>query len=184
MFSFSPLLRQEATISCLPLLPLCRIASAGIICYQEKPPRVFSRRGKFQLQESSMIAKNWLRYLLGVILGGAAGLSLTATVLPMLLSLAGLGEEFLIRWDLGGYAAHCVLVFAFGGWLIAKLARKPWHGTLVLGGIGLICGILLAVVVYAGEGNWLLMMSVAAAAYGAVGGGLLGHVLKKPDETA
>lgn len=129
-----------------------------------------------------MISKNWLRYLLGVILGGAAGLSLTATVLPLLLSLAGLGEEFLIRWDLGGYAAHCVLAFAFGGWLIAKLVAKPWHGSLILGGIGLAGGVFLAFVVYAGEMNWLLLMAVIACAYGAVGGLLLGHVLKKPDE--
>lgn len=129
-----------------------------------------------------MISKNWLRYLLGVILGGAAGLSLTATVLPLLLSLAGFGEEFLIRWDLGGYAAHCVLAFAFGGWLIAKLVVKPWQGLPILGGIGLVCGVALAFVVYAGETNWLLMMAVVAGAYGAVGGLLLGHVLKKPVE--
>lgn len=131
-----------------------------------------------------MISKNWLRYLLGVILGGAAGLSLTATILPLLLSLAGLGEEFLIRWDLGGYAAHCVLAFAFGGWLIARLVVNPWRGLPILGGIGLVCGIALAFAVYGGEMTWLLLMAVIAGAYGAVGGLLLGHVLKKPDEAA
>ena len=131
-----------------------------------------------------MISKNWLRYLLGVILGGSAGLSLTATVLPLLLSLAGLGEEFLIRWDLGGYAAHCVLAFAFGGWLIAKLVSKPWMGSVTLGAIGLVCGVVMALVVYPGESTWLMMMTLVATAYGTVGGLLLGHVLKKPEETA
>lgn len=127
-----------------------------------------------------MISKNWLRYTLGIILGGCAGLSLTATVLPFLLATMGLKEEFLIRWDLGGYAAHCVLAFAFGGWLIAKVGI-PWTGALILGGIGLVCGGSLATVVYGGESSWLLPMIVVAGAYGAVGGLLLGHVLKKPE---
>lgn len=126
-----------------------------------------------------MISKNWLRYTLGVILGGAAGLSLTATVLPLFLSLAGLGEDFLIRWDLGGYAAHAVLAFAFGGWLIVRFGI-PWIGSVILGGIGLVVGIALAFVVYGGETNWLLIMAVSAGAYGTVGGLLLGHALKKP----
>lgn len=128
-----------------------------------------------------MISKKWLRYTLGVILGGSAGLSLTATVLPLLLSAAGFGEEFLIRWDLGGYAAHCVLAFALGGWMIARVGI-PWAGSLILGVIGLICGVLLSIVVYAGASNWLLLLTVVATTYGAVGGLLLGHVLKKPDE--
>jgi len=131
-----------------------------------------------------MISKNWLRYLLGGILGGAAGLSLTATILPWFMSLAGLGEDFLIRWDLGGYAAHCVLAFAFGGWLIAKLVSKPWAGALLLGVVGVASGVILASVVYPGESNTLLIMAVTAGAYGAVGGQLLGHIVKKPDVAA
>ena len=131
-----------------------------------------------------MIGKNWLRYLLGVILGGAAGLSLTATVLPMFLSMAGLGEDFLIRWDIAGYAAHCVIAFACGGWLIAKLSRKPLVSALLLGGIGLACGLVMALVVYPGESNTLLIMAATSGAYGGVGGQLLGHVLRKQDENA
>ena len=128
-----------------------------------------------------MISKKWLRYTLGAILGGAAGLSLTATVLPLLLSLAGMKEEFLIRWDLGGYAAHCVIAFAIGGWLTARVGI-PKFGPLILGGIGFACGVVLALVVYDAEMSWLLFMGVAAGAYGTVGGLLLGYVLQKPDE--
>jgi MFS family permease len=126
-----------------------------------------------------MISKKWLRYTLGTILGGAAGLSLTATILPFAMSLAGLKEEFMIRWDLGGYAAHCVLAFAFGGWLIARVGRI-WTGPLLLGGVGLACGSMLGMVVYPGETSWLLFMAVAAGAYGSIGGLLLGHVLQAP----
>lgn len=128
-----------------------------------------------------MISKKWLRYTLGVILGGSTGLSLTATVLPLMLSLAGLKEEFLVRWDLGGYAAHCVLAFAFGGWLIARIGGAK-TGPLILGGIGILCGGLLGIVVYAGEPSWTAFMAVAAGAYGSIGGLLLGLVLKKPEE--
>ncbi len=126
-----------------------------------------------------MISKKWLRYTLGIFLGGAAGLSLTATILPLALSLAGMKEDFLIRWDLGGYAAHCVLAFAFGAWLIARVGRIG-AGPLLLGGVGLICGGLLGMVVYPGETSWMMFMAVAAGAYGSIGGLLLGHVLQKP----
>lgn len=128
-----------------------------------------------------MISKRWLRLTLGSILGGAGGLSLTATILPLALSAAGLKEDFLVRWDLGGYAAHCVLAFAFGGWLIARIGRIM-IGPVILGVIGVLCGVVLGLVVYEGEPNWTMFMGVAAGAYGTVGGLLLGHVLQKPEE--
>ena len=128
-----------------------------------------------------MISKNWLRYLLGVVLGGAAGLSLTATILPLALSVAGLKEDFLVRWDLGGYAAHCVLAFAIGGWLLVRIGKSRL-GPLMLGGIGILCGAALGLVVYPGELEWTAFMAVAAGAYGAIGGLLLGLVLQKPAE--
>jgi hypothetical protein len=126
-----------------------------------------------------MISKRWLRYTLGVILGGCAGLSLTTTILPLAMSLAGLKDDFMIRWDLGGYAAHCVLAFAFGGWLIARVGRI-WTGPLLLGGTGLLCGAALGAIVYTGATSWMAFMAVAAGAYGSIGGLLLGHVLQKP----
>jgi MFS family permease len=126
-----------------------------------------------------MISKRWLRYILGAVLGGAAGLSLTSTILPLALSVAGLKEEFLVRWDLGGYAAHCVLAFAFGGWLIARFGSSRL-GPLLLGGVGLLCGAALGLTVYPGELEWTAFMAVAAGAYGSIGGLLLGLVLQQP----
>lgn len=128
-----------------------------------------------------MISKRWLRYILGTVLGGAAGLSLTTTILPLALSVAGLKEEFLVRWDLGGYAAHCVLAFAFSGWLIARFGSSRL-GPLLLGGVGLLCGAALGLAVYPGELNWTAFMGVAAGAYGSIGGLLLGLVLQQPAE--
>jgi hypothetical protein len=126
-----------------------------------------------------MISKRWLRLTLGAILGGCAGLSLTATILPLALSVAGLKEDFLVRWDLGGYAAHCVLALAFGGWLLARIGSSRL-GPPLLGGIGILCGATLGLLVYPGEIAWTAFMTVAAGAYGAIGGLLLGPVLQKP----
>ena len=84
-----------------------------------------------------------------------------------------------MRWDLGGYAAHCVLAFACGGWLIAGLGSSRL-GPLLLGSVGIVCGAALGITVYPGELEWALFMGVAAGAYGAVGGPLLGLLLQKP----
>ena len=130
-----------------------------------------------------MTSKPWLRYFLGSILGGCAALSLTALVLPSFLSTTGLHEELLIRAEIGGYTVYCVFAFAVGGWLIARVG-VPKRGALILGGIGLLCGVARALVVYPGEMDRLLPMAGAAAAYGAVVGLLLGHVLQKPRESA
>ena len=129
-----------------------------------------------------MISKRWLRFTLGTILGGCTGLSLTSTILPLALSIAGLKEEFLVRWDLGGYAAHFVLAFAFGGWLIARVGSNRL-GPLLLGGGGFFCGAALGLVVYPGALVWTAFMAVAAGAYGVIGGLLLGVVLQKPAES-
>jgi hypothetical protein len=126
-----------------------------------------------------MTNKQWLRYFLGSILGGCAALSLTALVLPSFLATTGLHEELLIRAEIGGYTVYCVIAFAVGGWLIARVG-VPKRGALILGGIGLLCGVAMALVGYPGELSRLLPMAVAAAAYGAVVGLLLGHILQKP----
>lgn len=129
-----------------------------------------------------MISKRWLRLTLGAILGGAAGLSLTTTILPLALSTAGMEEVFpgAIRWDLAGYAAHCVLAFAVGGWLLARIGNSRF-GPLLLGGIGMLCGVALGLQVYPGELEWTAFMTVASGAYGAIGGLLLGLILQKPE---
>ena len=130
-----------------------------------------------------MIDKKWLRLTIGSILGGFAALSLTATILPSFLATTGLHEELLIRSEIGGYTVYCVLAFAVGGWLIARVGI-PRRGALILGGIGLLCGVAMALAAYPGETERLLLLAGAAGAYGAVGGLLLGYILQKPREDA
>ena len=128
-----------------------------------------------------MISKKWVRHTIGAVLGGCAALSLVAVVLPTFLSTTGMLEELLIRSEIAGYTLYCVLAFAVGGWLVARVGI-PKRGALILGGIGLLCGAVLALVVYPGETDRFLTMAVAAGAYGAVVGLLLGHMLQKPRE--
>jgi hypothetical protein len=127
----------------------------------------------------AMIRHKWLRYTLGVLLGGFAGLSLTSTVLPTAMSIAGMGESFMIRWDIAGYAAHSVLAWAAGGWATVRVG-KPWAGSLIFGLVGVISGALICAAAFGAEGTWLLFSGVAAGAYGTIGGLLLGIVLQPP----
>jgi len=126
-----------------------------------------------------MFRRKWLRYTIGVILGGAAGLSLTSTILPMALSAAGMGESFPIRWALADYAAHTVIAWAVGAWLVARTGT-PRTGAVILGAAGLASGALLCGLAFGTEPSWLLFTAVAGGAYGTVGGLLLGHVLQTP----
>jgi hypothetical protein len=128
-----------------------------------------------------MNIKKFFRCTFGGILGGCAALSLTAIVLPSVLVTTGLHEELLVRSEVGGYTMSCVLVYAVGGSLTAWVGI-PKRGTLILGFIGLLCGVIVALMAYPGETDRLLSMALAAGAHGAVVGLLLGHVLQKPRE--
>jgi hypothetical protein len=126
-----------------------------------------------------MVRNKWLRYTIGVILGGGAGLSLTTTILPTALAAGGLGESFMIRWELADYAAHNAIAWAIGGWIIVRVGI-PWMGALILGTFGLISGALLCALAIGTDLSWLLFTAVAGGAYGSIGGLLLGHVLQPP----
>ncbi|MBE0599616.1 MAG: hypothetical protein IH614_20440, partial [Desulfuromonadales bacterium] len=67
-----------------------------------------------------MIRKNAFRYFLGTLLGGFAGLSLTSSVLPSAFAGVGMIDQLFARWALSDYAAHTVLVWAVGGWAVAR----------------------------------------------------------------
>lgn len=130
-------------------------------------------------QGATMVKSKWLRYTIGVILGGCAGLSLTTTILPTALAAGGLGEGFIIRWELADYAAHTVIAWAIGAWVIVRIGI-PWTGALILGALGLVSGALLCGLAIGSDLSWLLFTAVAGGAYGSIGGLLLGHVLQSP----
>jgi hypothetical protein len=126
-----------------------------------------------------MMRKNWVRLTIGTVLGGFAGLSLTATILPTILASISMGDSMFIRWQLADYAAHSVLVWAIGGWGVAKVGDQK-AGALILGLVGLSVGALLCLGVFGSAPKILAAMTLGGAAYGAVGGLLLGRILEKP----
>lgn len=124
-----------------------------------------------------MIKRPWLRKTLGTILGACAGLSLTSSILPAAFAGVGIADSFYTRWMIGEYAAPAVLVWAVGGWAVARVGM-PKAGMLILGLVGALSGLLIS---SAGFGSGLPVLAtggIAGAFYGLVGGLLLGHILQ------
>ncbi|WP_432822921.1 hypothetical protein [Trichloromonas sp.] len=128
-----------------------------------------------------MIKKWWFRYTLGTVLGGFAGLSLSSSVLPSVVSSVVEVESFFIRYALGDYAVHAALVWAFAGWVVAKTG-VPKIAPIILGAVGLGSGFLLGYVGFGIESNLIIVCGVAGGGYGVIGGLLLGNVLAAPAE--
>ena len=117
-----------------------------------------------------------LRSVGAAFLGGCAGLSLTATVLPAALAGAGLTDSFSARIDLAGFAIYSVMLWAVGGWS-AQRTGNTWLGGLVLGLVGGISGAIFTALAYGAETGLLLLGGGAGLAYGAVGGMLIATAL-------
>lgn len=130
-----------------------------------------------------MIKRRWVRLTLGVILGGAAGLSFNSSILPMAISTLGSTDSFFVRWALGEYAAYMTLLWAIGGWAVAKTGI-PKAGAVILGIVGVASGLFLCYLALGTEMSLLLISAIAGGVYGLVGGALLGRILQGDDGTA
>ena len=124
-----------------------------------------------------MIKRKWLRLTLGTILGGLAGLSLTSSILPAAVAATGVADSFFIRYALSDYAAHTTLVWAVGGWAVAKTGY-PKFGAIILGLVGTISGVLLTIAALKATAALLLIGGLTGGFYGLIGGLLLGNVLQ------
>lgn len=124
-----------------------------------------------------------LRSVGAVFLGGFAGISFNATILPTLVSGLGFMDEFSARWELGGYAVYSFMFWAVG----ARAARKTGNSTLggaILGLVGLLSGALLTTAAF-GTGIQLLLVGAGGGlVYGGIGGVLIANSLRDPDEPA
>ncbi|MDA8414731.1 MAG: hypothetical protein M0023_13210 [Desulfobacteraceae bacterium] len=120
-----------------------------------------------------------LRPVGATILGGFAGLSLTANVIPSALSITGAMDSFSARWGLGGYAVYSVLAWAVGGWAVQKTGSKKL-GAIILGAVGLSTGLLFTGAGIGTEMNILLTGGGAALLYGAIGGMIIADSLRNP----
>ena len=126
-----------------------------------------------------MIKHRWIRLTLGTVLGGFAGLSLTSSILPMVLSFMGMGDSLFFRWQLGGYAAHSALLFAVGGWAAVR-TDIPMAGAAVLGVVGALGGALVSIWSLGWETDLLLSCGIGGGFYGFLGGLILTTVFRSP----
>jgi hypothetical protein len=122
-----------------------------------------------------MIRNRFLRVLIGLALGGLAGVSLCVSVLPAVLDMAGLGASLALGYFMKQYIAHAALIMAIGGWSAVRV-RQPLAGALVLGPAGLATGLYLSFMGLSGEPRALIFGALGGLVYGALGGLILGRI--------
>lgn len=141
------------------------------------PPRgrlnMINRLNRFIL---SKILGIRLRPTGAVILGGFAGLSLTTTILPTVISILGVSDDFSARLDLAGFAVYSFLVWAVGGWAAQRTASAQ-AGAVILGLVGLVSAAIFAGLAYGAEKELILLCAAAGLAYGSIGGMLIAIAL-------
>ncbi|MHB8121391.1 MAG: hypothetical protein ACYDG4_04475 [Desulfuromonadaceae bacterium] len=120
-----------------------------------------------------------LRSVGATILGGFAGLSLTANVIPSAMRLMGTMDTFSARWGLGGYAVYSIMAWAVGGWAVQRTGDKKL-GAIILGTVGLVTGLAFTVAGLGTELNVVLTGGGASLLYGAIGGMIIGDALRNP----
>lgn len=117
-----------------------------------------------------------LRSVGAILLGSAAGLSLTASVLPTVLEALGIGDLFFIRWSLADYAVYAMMAWGVGGWAARRVAGAL-GGALILGLVGLVSSTLVMYAALGTSSSMLFGGSAAGTAYGAIGGLLIARTL-------
>ena len=140
---------------------------------------MIKRFNKFMLAKIMGIR---LRSVGAVFLGGCAGLSLTATILPTVISTVGLTDSFSARLDLAGFAVYSFLLWAVGGWS-AQRTGSTQAGGVIVGVVGMVSGLLFTGLSFGTDIMTLLTGGAAGLAYGTVGGMLIANALRQPDES-
>lgn len=117
--------------------------------------------------------------LVGIVLGACAGSSLCLSVLPLTLHQARIGDEMILAGRLAGYLPHVALVWAAGGWGVARVGF-PFGGGVVLGVAGLVAALFAVSSALHVAPKILLVGGVTGLVYGFLGGLLLGRILAPP----
>ena len=126
-----------------------------------------------------MFSNRHVRWFLGILLGGLAGVSLCLSILPTLMAMIGAGDQSAIAYRLSPYVVYTALVWAAGGWSVTR-AGVSMAGAFILAVVGLATGILLAWFGLGGEMRLLATGAFGGMVYGFLGGLILGRVLSAP----
>ena len=120
------------------------------------------------------------RSVAAVFLGASAGLSLTSTVLPTVIELAGASDSFSARLELSGLAVYAIMLWGVGGWA-ARKAGGVLGGAIVLGLVGLISAAVFSAMALGTGAQLLLLCAAAGMAYGTFGGMLIAAAPGEPN---
>lgn len=126
-----------------------------------------------------MIKKPIFRHLMGIVLGGLAGLSFCISILPVALEIVGAGTQAYLGLILSQYALYSALLWAAGGWSVARAGFMK-AGIIIMAIVGVSAGGLLVAKAIMPDPKFLLAGGLAGLVYGLVGGLLLGRVLSRP----
>ena len=126
-----------------------------------------------------MTSNRHVRYLVGLVLGGCAGLSLTVSILPMALYLGRFGEQLELTMALAPLWPWVVLVWAAGGLSVGRVAA-PRPGMAILTVVGLVTGGLTVAFGLGTLPAAMFMGVMVGGVYGGLGGMLLGRILTPP----
>lgn len=136
---------------------------------------------KLKYRDVTVFKRKNIRGFVGGLLGMAAGMSLTTTIIPTVVSSFVGVEHFFIRFALADYFAHTALIWAFGGFFAARPGRKL-PGTLILGTLGLVSGLALALLTLDSSSKVLFSATFGSLVYGVVGGLIISGILPGDDE--
>jgi len=123
-----------------------------------------------------MIKNNYLRYALGLVLGGLSGLSFSISILPVALEIAGAGSQAYLGTLLSQYAVYSALTWGVGGWATARAGFLK-AGILIMAIVGVTTGLLLVGVGITPKLSYLAAGALGGLVYGTVGGMILGRIL-------
>ncbi|MEZ4387011.1 MAG: hypothetical protein R3D98_05450 [Candidatus Krumholzibacteriia bacterium] len=123
-----------------------------------------------------MLSRRPVRYLVGLVLGGCAGLSFTLSVVPTALHLGRIAGQLELTRAVAPLWPWTVLLWASGGLTAAHLgAPRPAAVTLACLGLG--SGLLLVLFGPGLTGSTAAFGGAAGVIYGGLAGLILGRVL-------
>jgi len=150
------------------------------------PGQIPGRDNMFKRFNKFIVAKIWgirLRPAGAAFMGACAGLSLTSTVLPTVISAVGVTDDFSARVDLAEFAVYAVMLWAVGGWAAQKTGRTL-GGAIILGLVGSISAAVFTGLAYGMVKELLLYCAAGGLAYGVVGGMLIATALAENTKVA